>query len=55
MKSCKLTSTPLETGKTEFHKRTDDEETINSQVYQQAIGCLTIMHPQLQGRTLPWL
>ena len=40
MQDCKSASTPLETGMT-FHKRTEDEESFDEHVYQQAIGCLT--------------
>ena len=40
MENSKSISTPLDAGKT-FHKRTEDEESFNLQVYQQAIGCLT--------------
>ena len=40
MKNCKPLSTPTEAGK-KFHKITQDEESFSSQIYQQAIGCLT--------------
>jgi hypothetical protein len=41
MQDCKSASTPLETGMSTFHKRTEDEESFDEHVYQQAIGCLT--------------
>ena len=40
MENCKPVSTPTEAGK-KFHKITADEESFSSQIYQQAIGCLT--------------
>ena len=41
MENCNPVSTPLEVTKTKFHKISEDEESFNSQIYQQAIGCLT--------------
>lgn len=40
MTNCKTVSTPLECGTT-FHKRTEEEEEFDKNLYQQAVGCLT--------------
>ncbi len=40
MEECKSLSTPLEFGM-KFHKIKEDEEPFDSQIYQEAIGCLT--------------
>ena len=40
MENCKPVSTPTESGR-KFHRITEDKESFSSQIYQQAIGCLT--------------
>ena len=42
MESCKPIATPLEPGK-KFHELSSDDESFDTQIYQQAIGCLTYM------------
>ena len=45
MDSCKPIATPLEPGK-KFHELSSDDESFDTQIYQQAIGCLTYMSVQ---------
>ena len=42
MESCKPIATPLEPGK-KFHELFSDDKSFDTQIYQQAIGCLTYM------------
>ena len=42
MESCKPIATPLEPGK-KFHELSSDDKSFDTQIYQQAIGCLTYM------------
>ena len=42
MESCKPIATPLEPGK-KFHELSSDDESFDTQTYQQAIGCLTYL------------